>query len=363
MPKWGLSMQEGMLSSWHVAEGQEITKGQEIADIETSKITNAFESPVSGLLRRRVAHEGETLPVGALLAVIAPASIADAEIDAFVADLQSHFQAEATAAAGTGPAPQTIEAGGLRINYVKAGDAAGDPIVFIHGFGADLNNWLFNQPPLAERRTTYALDLPGHGGSTKEVGKGDVAALAAAVNDFLAALGVARAHLVGHSVGGAVCLHVALVNPARVASVTAIAPAGLGPEVSTEFVDGFIAATRARKLRPVLEMLVHDPKLVTSEMVENVLKFKRLDGVEAALRRIAGACFAEGRQSLQFGPRLAEIRCPVQVIWGKSDRILPVSQARGLPPSFEVALLDDTGHLPHMERADEVNALVMKLAG
>ena len=52
MPKWGLAMQEGTLAAWHVAPGQEVSKGQEICDIETSKIANVFESPVTGSLRR-----------------------------------------------------------------------------------------------------------------------------------------------------------------------------------------------------------------------------------------------------------------------------------------------------------------------
>ena len=84
MPKWGLAMQEGMLAAWHVEEGQEVAKGQEIADIETSKIANAFESPVGGRLRRRLVGAGETVPVGALLAVVADPSVPDAELDAFV---------------------------------------------------------------------------------------------------------------------------------------------------------------------------------------------------------------------------------------------------------------------------------------
>ncbi|HEX6014911.1 MAG TPA: alpha/beta fold hydrolase, partial [Geminicoccaceae bacterium] len=222
MPKWGLAMQEGMLAAWHVAEGQEVTKGQEIADIETSKIANAFESPVSGPLRRRLVGEGETVPVGALLAVVADATVADDAIEAFVSDFQESFAAAAAqASVAGGPEPEYAEAGGRRLRYLKLGEAAGEPVIFIHGFGGDLNNWLFNQPALAEKRTTYALDLPGHGGSTKEVGAGDVGTMAAAVADFLAALGIEKAHLVGHSLGGAVSLDLALSHPERVASVTA----------------------------------------------------------------------------------------------------------------------------------------------
>ena len=70
MPKWGLAMEEGALARWAVEEGAEIAAGQEIMDIETTKIANVFESPVAGVLRKKVVAEGETVPVGALLGVV-----------------------------------------------------------------------------------------------------------------------------------------------------------------------------------------------------------------------------------------------------------------------------------------------------
>lgn len=362
MPKWGLAMQEGMLAAWQVDVGQEVSKGQEIADIETSKIANAFESPVSGLLRRRLVGEGETVAVGALLALVADASVPDAELDAFVEDFQANFAASAAAADAGAPEPELVEAGGRRLRYLELGTAEGVPVLFIHGFGGDLNNWLFNQPALAERHTTYALDLPGHGGSAKQVGTGDVGALAAAVCDFMAAKGIARAHLVGHSLGGGICLDLALNHPELVASVTAVAPAALGPEISMEYIDGFMSTSRARKLKSVLEMLVHDPALVTNEMVEDVLKYKRLDGVDAALNTIAGACFAGGRQSLELESRLGEITVPTQVVWGREDRILPATHGEGLPSAIGVTVLEGAGHLVHMEKSAEVNELIEKIA-
>ncbi len=127
-----------------------------------------------------------------------------------------------------------------------------------------------------------------------------------------------------------------------------------------EYIDGFIATSRAWKLRAVLEMLVHDPSLVTNEMVEDVLRFKRLDGVEAALNRIASAAFAGGQQSLQLTGRLGEIKAPVQVVWGAEDRILPASHGQGLPDSVKVTVLEGAGHLVHMEKANEVNELIQR---
>jgi pyruvate dehydrogenase E2 component (dihydrolipoamide acetyltransferase) len=365
MPKWGLAMQEGMVAKWLVEPGAEIKAGDEILDIETSKIANVFESPVAGPVRRIVVGEGETVPVGALLAVVADAAVPDGDLDAYVAKFQEEFAAHAAEAGAAVPEPATIEAGGRRIRYLEIGEGEGAPIVLIHGFGGDLNNWQFNQEALASGRATYALDLPGHGGSTKDLGPGHVhvGGLASAVVDFMAAKGIAKAHLVGHSLGGAVALDLALNHPDRVASVTAICSAGLGPEINMEYIDGFMQAKRRKQLEPVLALLVADPEMVSREMIEDVLKFKRLDGVEAALNRIVDDTFAGGRQALQLTDRLGEITAPVQVVWGREDRIIPASHSEGLPSTVRVHVLDGAGHMVHMEKAAEVNDLIERFVG
>jgi pyruvate dehydrogenase E2 component (dihydrolipoamide acetyltransferase) len=125
-----------------------------------------------------------------------------------------------------------------------------------------------------------------------------------------------------------------------------------------EYINGFIEANRRRKMEPVLKMLVANPDLVTSEMIEDVLKFKRLDGVDAALKKLRDALFPAGKQALVLKDQLAAIRAPIQVIWGKQDRIVPASHADNLGENVKVSLLEDAGHLAHMEKANEVNALI-----
>ncbi|WP_159712165.1 acetoin dehydrogenase dihydrolipoyllysine-residue acetyltransferase subunit [Geminicoccus flavidas] len=363
MPKWGLAMQEGMLAAWHVEEGATVSKGQEIADIETSKIANAFESPVSGKLRRILVTGGETVPVGALLGVVADDSVSDAEISSFVDDFQAKFAEQLAASASEkGPEPETVEVAGQRIRYLQIGDGAGTPIVLIHGYGGDLNNFLFNQPALAEKHTTYAIDLPGHGGSTKDVGEADIAGQAKTVLGFLDAKGIQKAHLVGHSMGGGVSLYLATHHPDRVASATLLAPAGLGPDISMEYINGFIEASRRKKLEPILQMLVAKPEMVTGDMVEDVLKFKRLDGVDAALKKVRDAVFAGGKQALSLRDQLGSVKVPVQVIWGTQDKIVPAKHSEGLPGSVKVTTFDDAGHLIHMEKAAEVNQAILAFA-
>jgi pyruvate dehydrogenase E2 component (dihydrolipoamide acetyltransferase) len=358
MPKWGLAMQEGTLTKWLVSEGDAIRPGQEVCDIETSKITNALESTVSGTLVRRVAEEGVLLPVGALLGVVVEGKADAAAIDAFVARFEEEFAAAAKEQAAAGPSNRSVEVGGIAINYVAMGEGGGVPVVFLHGFGGDLNNWMFNQPELAAGRATYALDLPGHGASAKRVADGSVAGLAGVVAGFLDALAIEKAHLVGHSLGGAIALALALERPDRVAALSLVASAGLGPEVNTDYIQGFIAAAGRRDIKPKLEMLFADSSLVTRDMIEEVLKYKRLDGVEAALRAIAGAAFAGGRQAAVLRDRLSEIGVPVQLVAGGQDRIIPPAHAEGLPGTVTVHRFPGAGHMPHMEAAGDVNRLL-----
>ncbi|AHD21446.1 diaminohydroxyphosphoribosylaminopyrimidine deaminase [Rhodococcus pyridinivorans SB3094] len=108
VPKWGLSMEEGTVTEWLVEEGASFSKGDLICEIETSKIANQLEAPFNGVLRRIVAKPGETLPVGAVLAVSAEAAVSDAEIEEFLAAIgadQVPTPAEAGGSPGGHPAP------------------------------------------------------------------------------------------------------------------------------------------------------------------------------------------------------------------------------------------------------------------
>jgi pyruvate dehydrogenase E2 component (dihydrolipoamide acetyltransferase) len=146
MPKWGLAMTEGAVTSWLVEDGASLREGDEILEIETTKITNVYESPASGTLRRRTVEAGQTVPVGALLGVVADKSVPEVEIDAFISRFQEEFAVEAAEAAdAAGPEPQFADAGGRRLRYLVMGENRGGegeaPLVLIHGFGGDLNNW------------------------------------------------------------------------------------------------------------------------------------------------------------------------------------------------------------------------------
>lgn len=86
VPRWGMSMEEGTLLNWLVNEGDMVHEGDEVAELESSKIVNALQAHASGILRRRLAGEGDTLPTGALLGIIAKPDVPDSDIDSFIAN-------------------------------------------------------------------------------------------------------------------------------------------------------------------------------------------------------------------------------------------------------------------------------------
>jgi pyruvate dehydrogenase E2 component (dihydrolipoamide acetyltransferase) len=357
MPKWGLSMTEGRLVEWLLDEGAEVAVGDEVAEVETEKINGVVESPVAGVLRRRVAAEGDVIPVGGLLGVIADASAADADIDAFIAEFEATFvPGEAEEDAGAQPETVVVGAGTLRFLRQGEGD---EPLVLLHGFGGDLNNWLFNAEPLSADRAVYALDLPAHGGSVKDAGDGDVAVLVGALVEFLDSQGIERAHLAGHSMGGLVAAELALAEPDRVVSLALVAPAGFGEEIDAAYIDGFVAATGRRDLKPVLQRLFADADLVNRQMVDDVLKYKRLDGVQGSLQTLSESLFPDGRQARVLAGELEDgYGGPVLVIWGEADAIIPAAHAEAAPSRAETHVIAAVGHSPHMEAAGEVNRLL-----
>jgi pyruvate dehydrogenase E2 component (dihydrolipoamide acetyltransferase) len=361
MPKWGLTMTEGKVIGWLKQQGQSFAEGEELLEIETTKITNVVEAEAGGILRRIVAPAGATLPVGALLAVVAPEAVADSDIDTFVSGFAVPEPSAEAAVDAEAASPRELEAGGLRLRYLALGESDRIPVLLLHGFGADLNTWMFTQPALAEGRRVIALDLPGHGGSTKQLDHADVESLATIVDHALKALGIERLHLVGHSMGGGIAIAFASREPERVATLTLIASASLGPEINATFIDGFVRAARRREAVEVLNLLVHDPALVSRTMVEDVLRYKRLDGVTEALAAFAEEWFPGGRQIVGLGDGVAVLKLPVQIIWGREDRIIPAAHAEALASRLPVHILEQTGHLPHMEKAGEVNRLIKRL--
>ncbi|NLI27036.1 MAG: acetoin dehydrogenase dihydrolipoyllysine-residue acetyltransferase subunit [Acetobacter sp.] len=360
MPKFGLAMTEGKLASWSLPVGTEVSAGDELADIETSKITNGYESPAAGILRRQVIPEGETIPVGTLIGILADADVSDVEIDSFIKNFNDNFSSGETKDKASEETPRRIvEVDDLRISIQESGNGnEGTAVLLIHGFGGDVSNWMLTQSALSSSHHVIAFDLPGHGESTKQVGDGSPEGFAKTVESLIKILDLPNVHVIGHSLGGAIALELAKSSPELVKTLTLIAPAGLGQDINMNFINGFIEADRRKTLEPVLQYLVHDKNLISRQMVEGIIRYKRLDGVINGLKTIASASFPEGKQAVSLRSTLEKFDKPSQILWGEQDEILSAKDADGLPSTIAVTRYPDAGHMPQLEQAAAVNAII-----
>ncbi|MFD1881217.1 acetoin dehydrogenase dihydrolipoyllysine-residue acetyltransferase subunit [Paracoccus pacificus] len=256
------------------------------------------------------------------------------------------------------PAPTARLAAGL-LNAVWLRQGAGVPVVMIHGFGSELSAW---RPFLAEvpaDRAVLALDLPAHGKSvTRDVAGFDD--LVTQAEDTLTESGITSAHLVGHSLGGAVAAALAGGLRLEVQSLLLISPAGLGPEMSP-FVENFARATEAAAVAGWLREVVHDPASLSDAFVRTVAR-TRADGTQAlAQTRLASALFGGGVPSFSIRPALAQNACPTRIVFGLEDRVFPWRQVLGLPGSIALHLFQQTGHMPQVEQREAVGRILRQM--
>ena len=236
----------------------------------------------------------------------------------------------------------------------------GAPIVFLHGFGADLNGWRPVHRLLPETQPALAIDLPGHGLSPL----GEDASFEALVEAARAVLieeGISAAHLVGHSLGGAVAAALAHEPGVKALSLMLIAPAGLGEETNAPFFDGFLMADTEAALTLWLNMLATDPTALGSALAKTTLRLRRERPLVAEQRRLAAAIFAGGRQAIDIRGLLMAPQAPTKIIVGLEDRITPAHHAAGLSGLIALHRFPHIGHMPHLEARREVAALIEEL--
>ncbi|MEM9669097.1 MAG: acetoin dehydrogenase dihydrolipoyllysine-residue acetyltransferase subunit [Pseudomonadota bacterium] len=356
MPKWGLAMEEGTIGQWWVDEGASIAEGEDLVDIETAKIANVYEAHQDGILRRIIGQPGQTLPVGALIGVMANADIGDDAIDAFITDFTASFVPGEADDDDAGPEITSVDVYGRNLRVgVMGQQTSGTPIILLHGFGGDLNNWMLVQPALAEDRPVYAIELPGHGQSSKDVADGKLPTLATGIVAAIRALDLEHISVVGHSLGGAIAIEVAAQLQSNVSSLNLICPAGMpGGRINRDYLDSFVAARRARDLREPAKLLFANSDMVSRDMLEDLIKTKRLDGAEAALTAIKNNLNSDDPSFAKLGDRLSELDTKITIIASRADKIVGAPDETALPDAVTVHWLDNVGHMPHLEASGDV---------
>jgi pimeloyl-ACP methyl ester carboxylesterase len=260
---------------------------------------------------------------------------------------------------------------GSEVNYVDIGEQGEHrPIVFVHGLGGQWQNWLENIPRFAQTRRVVALDLPGFGLSGMPRNKISIELYGRVLAELGDRLDLNPAILVGNSMGGFVSAELATRRPDSVERLLLVSAAGVSqmdvakrPLLAATKAAGLVISDNAVQQRWVarrptlrhaaLAIVARHPTRIRADMAfEGLIKGSAKPGFESALR----ACL-----EYDFRDRLPEIGCPTLVLWGEKDAIIPVSDADKFVELIEGArkiVMEDTGHVPMVERAPTFNNIL-----
>src|SRR5437763_11710206 len=244
---------------------------------------------------------------------------------------------------------------GCKTHYRRSGKGA--PLVFLAGASGAPVVLPFMEK-LAERFDVLVPDHPGYGQSDEPEWLENIHDVAYFYLDFLAALKLERALIVGSSMGGWIAMEMAVRNTARIGSLVLVSPAGVAAK-GAEPADIFLLAPEDMTRKLFHEQKFADERLampVTPESIDLALKNRHTTA------RLAW----EPRLHDPYLPKwLHRIDVPVSIVWGAQDRILPVAMAHELKrllPKAELNILERCGHLPQVEKMDEFCDLVVRFA-
>ncbi len=268
------------------------------------------------------------------------------------------------------------DAAGVRTRCLEAG--SGPPLVLLHGTGGHAESWIRNVLPLAAHFHVYAIDMVGHGFSDKPDLAYTPRDYAAHVRAFLDAVGVARAHLTGESLGGWVALWLALEHPERIDRLILNTAAGLKLSAAQQIVPPARAEmarlTRAaienptyETVRARLEWLVKDPAQITDELVAVRLRIYQDPATRRVMPRIlAGAALGGDDQpnpQVITPDHLRRVPHPTLILWTSDNPGTTWQEAEGaaaLLPQGHFRLLRDCAHWPQYEQAEAYNAITVR---
>ncbi len=268
-----------------------------------------------------------------------------------------------------------IDLDGARLYYYAAGSrGAGEPVVFVHGFGTSGHLWRDVVSLMPAGRRLVVLDLLGHGRSDPPARRTlSLAAHAERLVALLDALGIASACIVGHGIGGGVAQALAVQQPERVARLALVASVAFGAWTTRDVRIARVALPILRRLPPAwllsmvraeLERGYADPVRATHAIDRYSRPFASEAGRDALVQHLAAL---DARESAAIGTRLGELDMPTCVIWGAQDPFLPLSLGQRLAGAVRGATFDVVADARHFlpedaprQVADSLTALLAR---
>jgi len=260
-----------------------------------------------------------------------------------------------------------VDLDGRKTHYIEKGE--GEPIILLHGFFYDSYLWAANIDVLAENFKVYALDLWGFGYSTRDPLNYDYQVYVNQVVQFMDSLGIQSASLVGQSMGGGTAILFCVQQRQRVNKLLLVDPAGVPnplpltvkffnlPRIS-EFFFGLNTDTVRKK--NLGNFLIHNKELITDSYFENVIRFHKIKGTTEVLLTILRKDFFN-KLSYEICC-LAQMEVPILLVWGKEDKAVPLrcgQEMHHLLKSSRLEIIDNAGHVPNFEQAEEFNQLAV----
>lgn len=253
------------------------------------------------------------------------------------------------------------------VSYQACGDPSdGRPVILlVHGMAGSSATWRGVMPILGRHATVIAPDLLGHGRSAKPRHDYSLGSFASMLRDLLVALGVERATLVGQSLGGGVAMQMAYQYPERCERLVLVGSGGLGRDVSlmlraltlpgAELVMPVIFPSFVRDVGNAVSRRLHDLGVRAPVIEEQWRGYVSLVDPEtrAAFVRTLRAVVDFGGQTVSAQDRLyLAAQVPTLIVWGRNDRIIPVSHAytaHDALPGSRLEIFEHCGHFPHSE--------------
>jgi pimeloyl-ACP methyl ester carboxylesterase len=263
------------------------------------------------------------------------------------------------------------QANGVRLYYEVHG--RGEPLVLIAGIGYDVWMWHRMLPGLARRFQVVVFDNRGAGQSDKPPGAYSAGLLAADTAGLMDALGLPRAHILGHSMGGFVAQALAIHHPERVDRLILAATNFGGPRHVPITPEAMAVLTDVRgdpveRLRRGIAVSCapgfaeRDPALVEAWVSYRAGHPIDPAGYQAQLA--VGLSLLP--EAASFEGKLAAVRSPALVLFGAHDRVVPAGNADLLAarlPDARIAILPDAGHFFPLETPEEANKAIMEFLG
>lgn len=259
----------------------------------------------------------------------------------------------------TSPASCSYEVDGHPVAYLVAG--SGPSVVIVHGIGGRKEDFVPVMQALAAHFTVYAIDMLGFGQSAKDLPTITIGLQVRAVQALLARQGIAKAHLIGNSLGAWVAAAFASAHPDRVDRLVLIDAAGLKVTLSGPPPVNFAPDT-VDEMHALLATVLDAPFAQTREFAAQALAGFKAGGEAATLGKLFAAFGAPDNQDRPLDDILPTLTRPTLVIWGANDRLFPAALAdvvvAGVKGSRKV-LIPDASHFPQLDNPASLSAALL----